>query len=171
MQPLAQETQHRIQFGSFELDMHARELRKHGLKVKIPPQAFCLLSCLLHKPGELVTREELIRKLWPEDTHVEFEGNLNAITRVLREALGDSARNPRFIETEPKVGYRFIAPVSVVESPQFLPHPPAAGRPTPAPPRRNWRWIADWASFSWLQALGSRGTHCTIRRRRCSAAA
>src|SRR5215471_5602298 len=116
MQPVALDARRRIRFGSFELDLSTRELRKHGLKVKIPPQAFCLLTCLLTRPGELVTRDELIRQLWPGDTHVEFEGNLNAITRVLREALGDSARNPRFIETEPKLGYRFIAPVSVVRS-------------------------------------------------------
>src|SRR5262249_26567177 len=137
MQPLAQDTQHRIQFGSFELDVHARELRKHGLKVKIPPQAFCLLSSLLNKPGELVTREELIRTLWPVDTHVEFEGNLNAITRVLREALGDSARNPRFIETEPKIGYRFIAPVSELPEPPALPPPPSPIRPASHP----WLWV------------------------------
>jgi Tol biopolymer transport system component/DNA-binding winged helix-turn-helix (wHTH) protein len=159
MQPVTQETQQRIQFGSFELDLHARELRKHGLKVKIPPQAFCLLSCLVARPGELVTRDELIRKLWPGDTHVEFEGNLNAITRVLREALGDSARNPRFIETEPKLGYRFIAPVSVVESPPPAVHQSAVEHPAPGLSlRARWRvvlgmallapgiWIA-WSTF------------------------
>jgi Tol biopolymer transport system component/DNA-binding winged helix-turn-helix (wHTH) protein len=136
METLANSPSHRLQFGSFELDPHSRELRKHGLKVKLPPQAFCLLSCLLEKPGVLVTRDELIRRLWPGDVHVEFEGNLNAITRVLRESLGDSARNPRFIETEPKLGYRFIAPVTVALAP---PPPPA---PEPAivmsQPSRHW---------------------------------
>jgi len=107
----------RLRFGSFEFDGHAHELRKHGLKIKIPPQGFTVLSCLLRSPGELVTREELFATLWPGGTHVEFEGNLNAIVRVLREALGDSARNPRFIETEPKLGYRFIAPVSMLADP------------------------------------------------------
>ncbi|MBZ5585747.1 MAG: winged helix-turn-helix domain-containing protein, partial [Acidobacteriia bacterium] len=88
----------RLQFGSFELDQQARELRKHGLKVKLAPQAFCVLRRLLETPGELVSREELCERLWPDDTHVQYEVNLNAIVRVLREALGDAAKNPRFIE-------------------------------------------------------------------------
>ena len=138
MPRLTQILPHRLQFGSFEIDPSARELRKHGLKVKLPPQAFCVLSTLLETPGELVTREELIHRLWPGDTHVEFEGNLNAITRVLREALGDSARNPRFIETEPKLGYRFVAPVSVVA------YPAPTREPLQPAPRRAWvypRWV------------------------------
>jgi len=107
----------RLQFGSYELDPSAHELRKHGLKVRLSPQAFRVLGCLLERRGELVTRDQLFHELWPEDTHVEYEANLNAIVRVLREALGDSARNPRFIETEPKAGYRFIAPVSAIVQP------------------------------------------------------
>lgn len=121
----------RLQFGSFELDPQLRELRKRGLKIKTSPQAFCVLLCLLDRPGELITREELFQKLWPADTHVEFEGNLNAIIRVLREALGDSARNPRFIETEPKVGYRFIAPVFAVPQQPVIRESP---EPQPAMP-------------------------------------
>ncbi len=97
----------RLQFGSFERDRETPELRKRGLKVKLSPQAFCVLGRLLEAPGELVSREELCERLWPHDTHVQYEINLNAVVRVLREALGDSARNPRFIETEPKLGYRF----------------------------------------------------------------
>src|SRR6516164_4279188 len=95
----------RLRFGSFELDRGTRDLRKHGLRIKLPPQAFSVLVCLIENPGQLVTREELISRLWPDDTHVEFDGKLNAITRVVPEALGDSARKPRFIEPEPKLGY------------------------------------------------------------------
>src|SRR5437764_8016787 len=130
----------RLRFGSFEFDGHAHELRKHGLKLKLPPQGFTVLSCLLVHPGELVTREELFATLWPGGTHVEFEGNLNAIVRVLREALGDSARNPRFIETEPKLGYRFIAPVSVLAD-----APPPPSEPQPPEPRRPVRTPWIWA--------------------------
>ena len=107
-----EETPQRLRFGSYELDLPAFELRKHGLKVRISPQAFRVLGCLVERRGELVTRVELFQRLWPDDTHVEYEANLNAIIGVLRNALGDSARNPRFIETEHKLGYRFIAPVS-----------------------------------------------------------
>ncbi len=99
------------------MDPESRELRKYGLKIRMPAQAFRTLACLLERSGELVTRDELCSRLWPDGTHVDFEGNLNAIIRDVREVLGDSARNPRFIETELKRGYRFIAPVAVVEPP------------------------------------------------------
>ncbi len=138
-----------LRFGSFELDLEFQELHKRGLKIRIPPQAFCVLSCLLENPGELVTREELFRRLWPENTHVEFEGNLNAIIRVLRGALGDSARNPRFIVTEPRLGYRFVAPVAPIVRPQ-----PALPLPAPEVPRRRFaRTAVLWSTLP-LALLG-----------------
>jgi Tol biopolymer transport system component/DNA-binding winged helix-turn-helix (wHTH) protein len=100
-----------IRFGVFELDLHATELRKAGARLNLPTQSFQVLAMLLERPGDLVTREELRRRLWPDGTFVDFEHGLNAIVNRLRETLGDSADRPRFIETVPRRGYRFIAPV------------------------------------------------------------
>ncbi len=100
-----------VHFGAFEVDLRSAELRKHGLKVKIQEQPFQVLAMLLVHPGQLVTREEMRKKLWPADTFVDFEHGLNAAINKLREALGDSADNPRFVETMHRRGYRFIAPV------------------------------------------------------------
>ncbi len=97
----------------FELDTDSGELRRHGLKIRLPDQSFQILKELLRRPGEVVTRDELRRVLWSTDTFVEFEVGLNSAVRKLREALDDSADNPRFVETVPRRGYRFIAPVSV----------------------------------------------------------
>src|SRR5215468_10218376 len=99
-----------IRFGVFEVDSQAGELRKQGLKIKLREQAFQVLSLLLERPGQVVSREELQNKLWPADTFVDFDRGLNKAINHLRDALGDSAENPRFIETLPKRGYRFIAP-------------------------------------------------------------
>ena len=104
---------HVLRFGVFELDTDSGELRRHGLKIRLPDQSFQILKELLSRPGEVVTREELRRVLWTTDTFVEFEVGLNSAVRKLREALDDSADNPRFVETVPRRGYRFIAPVSV----------------------------------------------------------
>jgi Tol biopolymer transport system component/DNA-binding winged helix-turn-helix (wHTH) protein len=98
-------------FGIFELDFKAGELHKNGLKVKLQEQPFEILTMLLAHPGEVVTREELRKKLWPEHTFVDFDNSLNTGINKVREALGDSADNPRFVETLPRRGYRFIAPV------------------------------------------------------------
>ena len=100
-----------LRFGTFEVDPRAGELRKSGVKVRIQEKPFQILEALLEHPGEVVTREELHQRLWPPDTFVDFDGSLNAATNKLREALGDSADNPRFVETLPRRGYRFIAPV------------------------------------------------------------
>jgi DNA-binding winged helix-turn-helix (wHTH) protein len=99
-----------VRFGVFEVDLKVCELRKQGLKIKLQEKPFQVLSLLLERPGEVITREELQKRLWP-DTIVEFEHNLNAAVQRLRDALDDSADNPRFIETLPRRGYRFIAPV------------------------------------------------------------
>ena len=102
-----------IRFGTYELDLSSGELRKNGLKVRLTGQPFQILAILLERPGELVTREELQKRLWPGDTFVDFDRGLNAAVNRVREALGDSAENPRFVETLPKRGYRFIGQVEV----------------------------------------------------------
>ncbi|MCL5005782.1 MAG: winged helix-turn-helix domain-containing protein [Acidobacteria bacterium] len=99
-----------VRFGVFELNLQGGELRNHGLKVKLQEKPFQILAILLNHPGEVVTREELRRQLWPADTFVDFDHSVNTAINKLREALGDSAENPRFIETQPRHGYRFIAP-------------------------------------------------------------
>jgi DNA-binding winged helix-turn-helix (wHTH) protein/tetratricopeptide (TPR) repeat protein len=102
---------HVVHFGVFEADLRFGELRKHGLKVKIQEQPFRVLTMLLEQPAQIVTREELRKKLWPTDTFVDFEHGLNAAINKLRGALGDPADNPRFVETLHRRGYRFIAPL------------------------------------------------------------
>jgi len=100
-----------LRFGNYEVDLSSGELRKSGLKVRLTGQPFQVLAILLERPGELVTREQLQKRLWPGDTFVDFDGGLNAAVNRVRESLGDSAENPRFVETLPKRGYRFIGQV------------------------------------------------------------
>src|ERR1700752_2963435 len=101
----------RLRFGVFELDLRAGELRKHGLRVRLQEQPFQVLATLLEHPGEVVTREELQKKLWPAGTFVDFEHGLNKAINKIREALNDSAESPRFVETVSRRGYRFLAEV------------------------------------------------------------
>src|SRR5499425_1639192 len=101
-----------IRFGIFEVDLRAGELRRNGSRVKLQEQPFQILVALLDRPGEVVTRDELQKKLWPADTFVDFDHSLNAAIRRLRDALGDSAENPRFVETVARRGYRFLAPIN-----------------------------------------------------------
>jgi TolB-like protein/DNA-binding winged helix-turn-helix (wHTH) protein/Tfp pilus assembly protein PilF len=103
---------HVFRFGGFELDTRLGELRRHGLKIRLPEQSFQVLQALLMRPGELVTRDELRQLLWTSDTFVDVEVGLNSAVRKLREALDDSADNPRFVETVPRRGYRFVGPVN-----------------------------------------------------------
>src|SRR5262249_8552048 len=98
-------------FGAFEADLLSGELLKSGAKVKLQGQPFQVLAALVAQPGQVVTREELRQKIWPADTFVDFERGLNKAINRLRESLGDSAESPQFIETLPRKGYRFIAPV------------------------------------------------------------
>jgi len=100
-----------IHFGIFEVDIKAREVRKHGVKVKLQQQPFEVLILLLQSPGQVVTRDALQKKLWPSDTFVDFDRGLNKAVSRIRETLGDLASTPRFIETLPRRGYRFIAPI------------------------------------------------------------
>jgi Tol biopolymer transport system component/DNA-binding winged helix-turn-helix (wHTH) protein len=100
-----------VRFGIFEVDLWAGELRRKGVKVKLQEQPFQVLATLLERPGDIITRDELQKKLWPADTFVDFDHSINAAIRRLRDALGDSAENPIFVETVARRGYRFIAPV------------------------------------------------------------
>ena len=124
-----------IRFGAYEVDLEIRELRKYGLKIKVPDQPFQLLAELLESPGEIVTREELQSKLWSSDTFVDFDRGLNKAMNRLRDALGDSADDPRYIETIPKRGYRFIGEIEpakltppIETRPVLLKSPPRAPR-------------------------------------------
>src|SRR4051795_7558142 len=113
--PAPQNTSRIMRFGFFEVDLTAGELRKGGMKMRLQGQPFQVLALLLERAGEVVTREELQKELWPSDTFVDFDHSLNTAINKVREALGDSASNPRFIETLPRRGYRFLASVEVVE--------------------------------------------------------
>ena len=104
----------RYRFGTFELDTRSAELRRNGVKLRLQEQPFVVLRKLLETAGVLVTREELQGALWPADTFVDFDTSLNTAIKRLREALGDSADVPVFIETIPRRGYRFLAPVHVL---------------------------------------------------------
>jgi DNA-binding winged helix-turn-helix (wHTH) protein len=101
-----------IRFGPFELDVRAAELRKHGIKIRLQEQSFQILVMLLDSPGEVVLRDEIRRRLWPNDTIVEFDPSINAAIKKLREALGDSADEPRYVETLARRGYRFVGQIS-----------------------------------------------------------
>src|ERR1700740_3447661 len=101
-----------LRFATFEVDVRSGELRKQGVRIKLQEQPFHVLTVLLQRPGEVVTRDELRNQNWPADTFVDFDNSLNTAINKLREALGDSADNPRFVETLPRRGYRFIAPVA-----------------------------------------------------------
>src|SRR5215467_9473803 len=129
-----------LRFGVFELNPAAGELRKHGVRVRLQDQPLKLLLCLIESPGEICTREDLIRSIWPEGTFVDYERGLNVAVTRLRQVLGDSADTPRYVETVGRKGYRFIAPVECIsakesarKSPEMVSEP---GR------SRIWRYIA-----------------------------
>src|SRR3974390_2077825 len=115
----------RAAFGTFELDVRAGELRKHGVRVRLQEQPFQVLLMLLERPGEVVLREEIRKKLWPNGTIVEFAPSINAAIQRLRDALGDSADQPRYVETVARRGYRFIGEL-LREEPGFEPPQPRA---------------------------------------------
>ena len=129
-----------IRFGTFEVSPQAGELRRDGSRVKLQDQPFQVLLALLERPNDVVTREELRAKLWPGDTFVDFDHGLNAAVKRLRDALGDTAENPRFIETLSRRGYRFIAPVAPFDSQATQPPiPPAVPQPRAPLPRTTKR--------------------------------
>jgi eukaryotic-like serine/threonine-protein kinase len=142
-----------FRFGLFELDVAQNALTRNGVRVKVADQSLCVLIYLLESPGKIVTREELRQKLWPDGTYVDFDGSLNVILKRLRAALSDDSENPRFIETIPRRGYRFIAPVSIKEATneaeisavQALPAAELSSVRTGAASR--------WSAFRWVAAV------------------
>lgn len=134
MLPLEKRSPNIKRFGTFEVDLRARELRKGGIRIRLQDQPFEILAVMLDRPGEVVTREELRQRLWPAGTFVDFEHSLNAAIKRLRAALGDDADNPRFVETLHRRGYRFIAAVESDGQPVRNLHvvrPPATKPPAP----------------------------------------
>jgi TolB-like protein/DNA-binding winged helix-turn-helix (wHTH) protein/Flp pilus assembly protein TadD len=145
-----------LRFGVFEVDLHTGELCKQGRKVKLPGQPFQVLAMLLERPGDLVTRGEIRERVWPEDTFVDFEHSINTAVKLLRQALGDETERPHYIETLPRRGYRFIAPVEPVA-------------PVREPPLRR-RWAIALAagvvaiSLAVIVALNVAGTRDRVLR-------
>src|SRR5215831_5766056 len=137
-----------LQFGVFELNCSSSELRKNGIKLKLQQQPLQLLQILLENAGNIVTREELRKKLWPEGVYVDLDRSLNKAVVRLRETLRDDAVSPRFIETLPRHGYRFIAPVEARPAENDAP-------PPPPPPGRRIRSIYWIASGLVILALGA----------------
>jgi DNA-binding winged helix-turn-helix (wHTH) protein len=138
----------RLRVGDFEVDLRCGELRRNGDKIKLQERPFQILAALLERPGEVVTRQEMQQKLWPTDTFVDFEHSINTAVKKLREALGDDAENPRFIETLPRRGYRLIAPVEIVDEngvsleAAISPVPPQQGNPPGTKRQKRWPMAA-----------------------------
>jgi TolB-like protein/DNA-binding winged helix-turn-helix (wHTH) protein/Flp pilus assembly protein TadD len=152
-----------VRFGVFELDTASGELRRHGLKIRLPDQSFQVLRLLLSRPGEVVTREELQRTLWTAETFGDFDVGLNSAIRRLREALDDSAENPRFVETLPRRGYRFIATLTepaVVQTGE-------SATATPSRPGVRFLWIAGGllltATIAGFAVVYARGDFVRLR--------
>ena len=149
-----------LRFGDFEVDLRTGELRKGGVRLKFGGQPFQVLSILLERPGDVVTREELQKRLWP-DTFVDVDHNLNTAINKIREALGDSAESPRFVETLPRRGYRFIGelepPVQLV-----VPVEPDRGSHS----RRAWLKIAASVLAILFFALGALAVYRWYRQER-----
>jgi len=135
-QPVRPTLDKRYLFGTFELNARSGELRRNGTKVRLQDQPFLVLRTLLESAGTIVSREDLHAALWPADTFVDFDTSLNTAIKRLREVLGDSADTPVFIETVPRRGYRFLAPVQVIHNGLF----PIPGRPGATPSRGRLRW-------------------------------
>ena len=167
-----------VRFGPYELDLRSAELRKNRLKIRLQEQPFQILIALLERPGELVLREEIRQKLWPDETVVEFDHSINAAVKRLRDALCESAEEPRNIETLARRGYRFIGKAEYLADPvdtngkdpvqvqPLVEDPPAGLDELPASPplheanRKNW-WIA--ASALAIVVLAA-GAWATLRR-------
>jgi Tol biopolymer transport system component/DNA-binding winged helix-turn-helix (wHTH) protein len=150
-----------FQFGVFEINPQTRELRKHGVRLKLQDQPLEVLLLLLEHPGEIVTREEIQKRLWPENTYVDFDNAINSAIRKLRDALGDSPENPRFVETLARRGYRFISPVSrstsvPVRDPPHLPTQPVQVPITPSQPGPHKHRLV-WIVSTLVVVLGAMG--------------
>ena len=154
----------RLRFGAFEVDLRAGELRKQGLKIRLQEQPFRVLAMLLERPGEIITRDELRSRLWSAETFVDFDHGVNKAVNRIREAIGDSATSPRFIETVARRGYRFVADVAPVEEPRDAElealsdgRPPLEPdrQPSAAQPARPWRAWRVWSIAGLVVALAS----------------
>lgn len=168
----------RVRFGDFVVDFHSGEIHKHGIRLKLQDQPFQILASLLENPGELVTREQLRKKLWSEDTFVDFDAGLNAAIRKLRDVLSESAANPRYIETLTRHGYRFVATVEAIpdakiaeagilslESAQLIcSGTPVANKPDEnqrtaatelARSGRGWLWVSTALALAVILTVGS----------------
>src|SRR5687768_6619064 len=154
----------RARFAEFELDLDAGELRRRGVPVPIPDQPLRVLEVLVEHAGVIVSREQLRDRLWAADTFVDFEHGLNAAVKRLRDVLGDSADRPRFVETVPKRGYRFVAPVDGLRRPDAepaglaadpVPRPAESGQPATLAPRgARSRWaVAVFAAVALAAAV------------------
>jgi DNA-binding winged helix-turn-helix (wHTH) protein len=151
----------KFRFGAFELDTAAGELRKHGVRLRLQEQPLKILEEIVARSGDVVSRDELVQKLWPDGTFVEFDRGLNAAINRLRRVLADSAENPRYIETVARRGYRFIAPVALVsdevaaigkaEEAILIPLDPA---PAASPTRRGW-WVLLAAGVAAVTVVAS----------------
>jgi TolB-like protein/DNA-binding winged helix-turn-helix (wHTH) protein/Tfp pilus assembly protein PilF len=146
MNPKPATRTHAIRFGVFRVEIKSQELYKKDFRVKLQNQVFQALALLLERAGKVVTREELRQRIWPGDTFVDFDEGLNAVMKKLRHALGDSAENPRFVETMPRVGYRFIAPVVVEPEPTTA----AETQPSKTGPEARPRWRKAFGAKSVL---------------------
>jgi DNA-binding winged helix-turn-helix (wHTH) protein len=147
----------KLAFGPFEFDAASVELLKHGYKVKLPSQPGQVLGALLDRPGDLVTREDLRNRLWPGAIAGDFEHGLNAAVNKLRQALGDAADQPRYVETLPGLGYRFVAPLHPMGR-AVLELVPAAATPEPEPQasrRRLPPWTGALAALLVVLAVAS----------------
>ena len=143
-----------VRFGVFEADLRSGELRKNGTKIRLPGQPFEVLAMMLERPGEVVSREELQKRLWPDGTFVDFDHSLNNAINKIREALGDSAESPRFVETLSRRGYRFIAAVEGISNGSAPSQPQA---PSPWAKRSYLKWLLPISAFArrtwiWLGA-------------------
>jgi TolB-like protein/DNA-binding winged helix-turn-helix (wHTH) protein/Tfp pilus assembly protein PilF len=156
----------RVRFGAFEADLHSGELRKHGIKIKLQDQPFQVLRLLVERPGEVVTREELRQKLWAAETFVDFDAGLNTAIKRLRDALNDSPETPRFIETLPRRGYRFIASTEEVldrvASFQSV-ATPAVGTAETKRPSLSLEWVAAAPSSSQPEVEKGRAQTTRVR--------
>jgi DNA-binding winged helix-turn-helix (wHTH) protein len=136
-------------FGPFELDLDASELRRDGRRIKVQPQPFRLLVLLTNRPGMLITREEIRTELWPEGTFVDFDQSVNFAVKQIRDAMGDSATRPVYLETVPRQGYRFVAQVETNL-------PPAAARVEPTTGTTIRLQKAIWANIAELRVAEQR---------------
>ena len=144
----------RFRFGVFEADAATGELRRNGLRIRIPAQPFQILLLLLQRPGELLTREEICRELWPDGTFVDYDHSVNSAVNRLRDALGDRAGSPRYIETLARRGYRFLAPVERIGTSSAVAHPTVATPPAPIPPDDPGRNPLDQPASETLRQAG-----------------